>query len=311
MTVEGGHVAEILHKVSGVSPLWIPPWPSIEPSTYSLAAHPEYGNDSESKLLSGIMGHNLCLDLFGPPSADEAAAGMTVHGEASIAPYDISSDGAALTGSCTLQQSQLSFQRKIRLDGNKVLFDETVENLLAYDRPVAWTQHVTLGPPFLARGVTQFLAPGTKSRDLNGIDFDWPLRPMKDGRKEDLQLYTTAESSEDFTTHMMDPHRDEAFFLAFSPASKIVFGYVWKRSDFPWLGIWEENFKRETAPWNGRTMTRGMEFGASPFPETRRQMIARGMMYGLPGYRWIPGLGKVSVSYHAFIREAQAIPEQP
>jgi hypothetical protein len=80
VTAEGGHIAEILHKRSGVNPLWIPPWPSIEPSTWSSEQHPEYGADAESKLLSGIMGHNLCLDLFGAPSPEEAAAGMTVHG---------------------------------------------------------------------------------------------------------------------------------------------------------------------------------------------------------------------------------------
>ncbi len=77
---EGGHVAEIADKESGVNPLWTPPWPSIEPSTYDRARHPEYGADAESKLLSGIMGHNVCMDLFGGPSAEEAAAGMTVHG---------------------------------------------------------------------------------------------------------------------------------------------------------------------------------------------------------------------------------------
>ncbi len=72
---EGGHIAEVLHKTSGVNPLWIPPWPSIEPSTYQAAQHPEYGANMESKLLCGIMGHNLCLDVFGPPSPEEAAAG--------------------------------------------------------------------------------------------------------------------------------------------------------------------------------------------------------------------------------------------
>src|SRR5882757_885615 len=79
--VEGGHVAEIFHKPTGVNPLWTPPWPSIEPSTYSLEKHPEYGADAESKLLAGIMGHNLCLDTFGTPSPEEVAAGLTVHGE--------------------------------------------------------------------------------------------------------------------------------------------------------------------------------------------------------------------------------------
>ena len=46
---EGGHIAEILDKATGVNPLWIPPWTSIEPSSYDRARHPEYGNDAESK----------------------------------------------------------------------------------------------------------------------------------------------------------------------------------------------------------------------------------------------------------------------
>ena len=31
---EGGHIAEMLDKRTGISPLWFPPWPSIEPSAY-------------------------------------------------------------------------------------------------------------------------------------------------------------------------------------------------------------------------------------------------------------------------------------
>src|SRR6202166_3812395 len=81
---EGGHIAEILDKKSGVNPLWTPPWPSIETSTHNAEHYPEYGNNSESKLLSGILGHNLCLDIFGPPSDAEYAAGVTVHGESSV-----------------------------------------------------------------------------------------------------------------------------------------------------------------------------------------------------------------------------------
>src|SRR5579862_2753930 len=86
---EGGHVAEIADKRTGVNPLWTPPWPSIEPSSYDRARHPGYGEDAESKLLCGIMGHNLALDLFGGPSEAEAAAGLTVHGEGAVARYEI------------------------------------------------------------------------------------------------------------------------------------------------------------------------------------------------------------------------------
>jgi len=41
-----------------------------------------------------------------------------------------------------------------------------VQNLTAWDRPIGWTQHVTLGPPFLERGVTQFRASATRSKVL-------------------------------------------------------------------------------------------------------------------------------------------------
>lgn len=309
VSVGGGHVAAIEHKATGVNPLWVPPWPSIEPASYSDAAHPEYGVYNESKLLCGILGHNLCLDLFGPPSDAEYAAGIYVHGEASVVPYEVSERGGELTAKCHMPQAQLNFERVLKLTPKKVLFEETVENLAALDRPCAWTQHVTLGPPFLTKGSTQFRAPGTKSRALNATtDFDWPWLPHSDGTKEDLQVYTNAESSGGFTTHLMDPHRDQAFFFAYSPVSKVLFGYVWKRSDFPWLGIWEENHSRENSPWKKRALTRGMEFGASPFPETRRQMIERREMYGVPAYRWIPAKSRVKVEYYAFITQASRIP---
>src|SRR5215471_4284834 len=96
VTAEGGHIAAVLDKAAGINPLWSPPWPSLEPSKYDPAKHLEYGSNSESKLLAGILGHNLCMDIFGGPSEDETAAGMTVHGEASIAVYDITVKGDTL-----------------------------------------------------------------------------------------------------------------------------------------------------------------------------------------------------------------------
>ncbi|HYW46734.1 MAG TPA: hypothetical protein VE959_27960 [Bryobacteraceae bacterium] len=309
-TFVGGHIAEILDKASGVSPLWIPPWPSIEPTSYSRERHPEYGADSESPLLSGIMGHNLCLDLFGGPSEEEAAAGIIVHGEANLVPYDIAATGAGMTARCAMPIAQIAFERGIRLAGRRVQFRETVENLSPLDRPIAWTQHVTLGPPFLERGTTQFRVPAVKSRGVaDGSDFDWPWLPKPDGGKEDLRVYTSAQSSGGFTTHLLGAENGKAYFLAYSPASKVLFGYVWSRDDFPWLGIWEENHSRTHAPWNGRALTRGMEFGVSPFPESRRQMIQRRDLFGTPGYRWLPAKTRLTAEYYAAITQADAIPE--
>lgn len=322
--VEGGHVAEIFDHASGVNPLWTPPWPSIEPSQYDPNLHPEYGRNAESRLLAGIMGHNLCLDIFGPPTEEEAAAGLPVHGEASVAPYRIEVGGDELRASAELPEARLRVERRLRLaPGSRVVeFTEAVENVSATDRPVGWTEHVTLGPPFLAKGQTLFRATATRSKVFEsdfsqgkgylaiGAEFDWPWAPRKDGGVADMRVFTDAPVSGEFTTHLMDPAREHAWFVAWSPASRVAFGYAWRRADFPWLGIWEENYSRTAPPWNGQTLTRGMEFGVSPMPENRRAMIARGGMFGEAGYRWIPARSRIEVRYAAFLLPASGVPEE-
>jgi hypothetical protein len=55
-------------------------------------------------------------------------------------------------------------------------------------------------------------------------------------------------------------------------------------------------------------MTRGMEFGASPVPESRRKMIDRNAMFGVPSYRWIPAKTRLQADYWAFAATADSIP---
>jgi hypothetical protein len=182
VTVEGGHIAAVTDKTTKVSPLWSPPWPSLEPSQYDRARHPQYGDNAESKLLAGILGHNLCLDLFGGPSDAETAAGMTVHGEASVVPYEIEIRGDSLVQSAVLPQAQLRVTRTLRLpaDARVATITETVDNLSGWDQPIAWTQHATLGPPFLEKGRTQFRAIATRSK-VSEQDFTGGKGHLKTG----------------------------------------------------------------------------------------------------------------------------------
>ncbi len=261
VTVLGGHIAEITDLATGVNPLWVPPWVNEE--------NPDFGNNCETRLLAAIRGHNLCLDLFGPPSESEEAAGIAAHGEAGIMPHEFEESPGSLTHRCVLSASQLAFERTITLEGRRVRIVETIENLSPWDRPIAWTQHVTLGPPFHEPGITEFRFPSAKSHTL----------------------------SEAYTAHLMDPAEAEAWFTASS--GNLTFGYTWRREDFPWMGIWTENRGRTHSPWNGRTVTQGMEFGVSPFPETRRAMIERGTMFGAPCCRWIGAKQKLRAEYTA------------
>src|SRR5688572_9533924 len=122
----GGHIAEVFDKQAGANPLWIPPWPSIEPSAYDTATDDVYGASVESQLLAGIMGHNLCLDIFGGPSAEEQAAGLQPHGEASIVPYRLDVSPRGLAMAATLPEARLEVERDLTLHGRALRIVEAV-----------------------------------------------------------------------------------------------------------------------------------------------------------------------------------------
>jgi hypothetical protein len=316
----GGHIAAVVDKATGVNPLWAPPWRSIEPANFRAEDAVEYGAGAEGPLLAGIMGHNLCVDIFGGPSPEEAAAGLTVHGEGSFATYAFEQAGKRLTMRADFRRAQLRFARTLELVDRAVRVEETLENIGGTDRPIAWTQHVTLGPPFLERGRTEVRASATRSsvfaRPFGAADylvpgavFDWPHAPRSGGGTADLRRYSEASASSAYTAHLMDQDRADAFFVAFSPSAQLAFGYVWRTNDFPWMGIWEENHSRDQPPWNGRTMTRGMEFGVSPIPESRREMVERARMFGVPTFRWIPAGSRLMVEYWIVIHPAASVPE--
>ncbi len=316
---EGGHIAEVFDKRAGVSPLWIPHWTSIEPSTFGPHLQNQFGTGPDAKLLAGIMGHNLCLDLFGGPSDEEALAGFTVHGEASVDRYDVTESSNQLFLQLTLPLAQLKLSRSLQLHGQRIRIHEVVENLTAMDRPLAWTQHVTLAPPFLVPATTQFRAsvfrsivaesdPGFNAYLKPGAEFLWPMAPRFDSGLADLRKMNETAPASGYTAHLADIEKDYAWFVAFAPQFQLAFGYIWKRSDFPWLGIWEENCSRQSPPWDGRTVTRGMEFGVSPFPETRRQMIERNRLLDAPTYKWITSRGRLEAEYWITSEIAESVP---
>ena len=108
-----------------------------------------------------------------------------------------------------------------------VLIRETLTNVTNADRAIGWTQHVTLGPPFLERGATQFRASATRSKVFEstfgaddylepGAEFDWPMAPASTGRPVDLRMFSDRQRSSAYTAHLMNGS-ETAFFVAFSP----------------------------------------------------------------------------------------------
>jgi hypothetical protein len=140
-----------------------------------------------------------------------------------------------------------------------------------------------------------------------GEQFAWPSAPLANGGTADLQqMHATAPAS-GYTAHIANPAEPYAHFVAWDPRYKLAFGYIWKTADFPWMGIWEENCSRTAAPWDSKTITRGMEFGVSPFPESRRAMVERATLLDTPTFRWMPAQATLEAEYCILSRPSESI----
>jgi len=320
----GGHFAEIRFAegcgLPTLNPLWIPPWKSIEPFQYSARADAKrYGPPTEGKLLSGIAGHNICLDYFGPPSKEEAAQGLSTHGEAPSLKWRksnqrLSAGQLSFMLSVRLPQAGLHFIREIAVRAREpvVYLMETVINERKLDHFFHWTQHVTLGPPFVTpedcrvfmsatRGITSPAGYDGKALLESGKEFQWPMAPGRAGAEVDLSHCLIRQGFGIIASLLLDPAREVQFVGALNTRHRLLLAYCFRRADFPWVTIWEENCARESPPWNGRTQTRGLEFGSAPLPITRREAFTRGPIFGTPTFSTAPARGKLTVPYLAFL----------
>jgi len=312
----GGQIAEILDKQSGVNPLWNPPWRE----KHTGSSIPPWSNPNTA-FLNHVGGHYVCLDLFGEPSSHEVNAGLGTHGEACITHHELITRDNMIVASAVLPLSQLKVIRRISLEEGTSLLSvqETIENLVAFDRPIAWTQHVTVGAPFLTPAQTRLFLRAHRSRThdkdtfpesplIPCCNFEWPIVAACNGTLHDLSIFSESWRSCSFSAHLIDATLHPAAFIAYSPQSRLLFGYRWNAQDFPWISVWEENRSRIAAPWNGDTQAWGLEFGASPFPMTRRQMVERGMLFDTPVFTWLGGRERRTTHFTAFLRELGSHP---
>jgi hypothetical protein len=301
----GGHVAAFSLLGRGESPLvnalWEAPWQTLEPDeTPAEELSTLYGAEEAAKFLASYTGHSLCLDYFGAPSADMRRMGAGLHGEAGVLQWDWSDaegdDNAYNRGSVSLPLANLVFEREIRLgrDESVAYVVETLTNRNDAKHSFDWVQHVTFGSPLLTRDVSSLIVSADRGMTApHGYEgyamldsdrvFDWPLAPGVDGTSTvDLQQ-PFAQSGKGFIAGVrLDPQREVEFLLAINWQLKLGVAYLFRRRDFPWMTLWEENRARPDAPWNGITQARGMEFGTCPLPLGRDETARRGPLFDTP-----------------------------
>lgn len=313
----GGHIVGLtLAEGSAPNPYWVPQWKSIEPWQY----RPQDAKKYEGKLLASIMGHNLCLSGFGNPSEPEQKAGLGCHYEAPVARWallrkKVTAGSVVAEFACELPVARMQFVRRIsmRRGATVARIHEQLANMARIDTPFTLCHHVTFGRPFLQPDVTVFDMPATRGHTFPGefsptqrlkpdTAYVWPQGPGRKGGKIDLR-FMGQEPNSDFHANLMNPKKPQAWFSAVNPKQGLLVAYVWNRVDFPWLGVWEENQAHKVQPWNGKELTRGMEFANSPFPIGTHKAVDLGRFHGLPTFRWLPALEAVSFDYDILAAE--------
>ena len=258
------------------------------------------------------IGHFLALDGFGAASEEEQALGMPFHGEANrremkVVASNTSGPVRVLTLQSTLPLAQETLTRTMQLvDGENIVYvTSQLESALTIDRPISWAEHATIGQPFLAKGKTVVDMPGVNCRVrpykpgpipghlVYDQDFQWPMAPTIDGGKADIREVPTDHNWLDLASCQMDTRRRLAFVTALNLETHLLFGYVFRRADYPWVMSWM-NFTGD------ERIARGMEFSTQPFDVGHRETVAMGPMFGTPTLRWLPAKSTIETRYLIF-----------
>ena len=320
----GGHLADLRFEDHGgaESPntLWEAPWVTFDPEDRAGEdLPPTYGPVEVRKFLVSFTGHCLCLDYFGGPSAEQAAAGLSLHGEAPNERWHLLSQ--ALPGGdfakwrVRLPTTNLALEREIWLGiGESVAYvRETVSNENKTEHTFDWVQHVTFGPPLLKAGDSTLSASGNRGMTFptgydggsmlaNDREFTWPHAPLASGKGFADLRQPFAEAGFGFIAGVqLDPHRKQEYVLAVNWKERLAVGYCFRRTDFPWMTIWEENHSRLDSPWNGETRARGMEFSTTPLPLGSGATTGRETLFDTPQRCVIAAGGKKTAQYVIFL----------
>jgi hypothetical protein len=268
--------------------------------------------DGEPLSPLATLGHFLALDGFGAPSAQEQALGMPFHGEASRQPIQIvathdSGPVRLIMTRSVLPLAQERLDRTIEAaDGENVIYvTSQLESALTVDRPVSWAEHATIGPPFMEAGKVVVDMPATNCRVrpykpgpipghlIYDHDFKWPMAPTNDGGSADLRLIPIDHHWLDLASCQMNPSRRLAFVTALHLEKHILFGYVFRREDYPWLMSWM-NYTGDNRA------ARGMEFSSQPFDISHQETVAMSSLFGTPTFRWLPAKSTIETRFLMF-----------
>jgi hypothetical protein len=250
------------------------------------------------------MGHFLCLDRWGQPSAAEQRNGMPFHGEASHVVWSVvkqpfvQGNEQVAEMSTSLPLAGFDVSRHIRLSNTAAYFvvTERVTNRNKLGRIYNMVQHPSIAPPFLdektlvdANARTGFM----QSSPLPNPEqpkVEWP-RALKDGKPADLRRLA-GDPEPNVVSYTIE--EEHGWVTASSISGGVLIGYIWKVSDYPWFNAWRHSDK-------GRPAARGLEFGTTGLHQPFPVLVKKGKIFDRPLYAYLDAGQTESRSYACFL----------
>ena len=251
---KGADIVGLLHKPSGVDPLFRAPW-GLQPP----GAPPREGSDGHAFLENYEGGWQELFPNVNDP-CEYGGATLPFHGEVATLPWECNFDGEALR--CTVRSRLTPFrlERSMRLDGASLLLDETVTNDGEQAAHFVWGHHCVLGPPFIEGGCrlraparaletipevweeTARLEPGQRS--------PWPRARLRDGAGEvDLSEVPGPEAGSHDDVYLTD--LDGGWAAVENPRLGLSFRLEWDPNVFRWIISWQPYGGAEAMPLAG------------------------------------------------------------
>jgi hypothetical protein len=179
-----------------------------------------------------------------------------------------------------------------------ILVKETFVNIRPLGRLYNIVQHPTLAAPFLdastvidsnaATGFDQAFYQQASERKLQ-----WPWVKNPEGNSYDLRNPTCDYNS--VYSFVVDPQSQYGWIAAFSPNHRLVFGYIWRRRDYPWIHFWQH--------WDaGGIQYRGIEFGTAGIHQPFQEIVfSATRLFGEKTVGYIDAGESVTKKYFSFI----------
>ena len=101
-------------------------------------------------------------------------------------------------------------------------------------------------------------------------------------------LWWTPGPQSELCTLRVRPSDLLGYFSAYQPRLNTSVVYHWERAAFPFLVTWEEDHARTHKPWNGRELTRGLEFSSYALPASREWNVKQGTVMDTPAFQVAP-----------------------